>query len=143
MRMNCRVFLLIAVVLNCFSVFAQTPYKTDKKMQMTAATLNLRITQNKDIPVILNVGDEGKIKGSLQVGVMTEKKDSDLLLKLKGVSKKQEVVVYCGCCTLDNCENIEKAFNILKKNGYTNVKVLNLGDGYGPGWQGKGYSIEK
>ena len=110
---------------------------------MTAATLNLRITQNKDIPVILNVGDEGKIKGSLQVGVMTEKKDSDLLLKLKGVSKKQEVVVYCGCCTLDNCENIEKAFNILKKNGYTNVKALNLGDGYGPGWQGKGYPVEK
>ena len=127
----------------CISAFAQTPYKTDKKLQMTAATLNLRITQKKDIPVILNVGDEGKIKGSLQVGVMTEKKDSDLLLKLKGVSKKQEVVVYCGCCTLDNCENIEKAFNILKKNGYTNVKALNLGDGYGPGWQGKGYPVEK
>ena len=141
--MNCRVFLLVAAVLHCFSAFAQTPYKTDKKLQMTAATLNLRITQNKDIPVILNVGDEGKIKGSLQVGVMTEKKDSDLLQKLKGISKKQEIVVYCGCCTLDNCENIEKAFNVLKKNGYANVKALNLGDGYGPGRQGKGYPVEK
>jgi thiosulfate/3-mercaptopyruvate sulfurtransferase len=127
----------------CIGAFAQAPYTTDKELQMTAATLNLRITQNKDIPVILNVGTEGKIKGSLQVGVMTEKKDTDLLLKLKGVDKKQEVVVYCGCCTLENCENIEKAFNILKKNGYTNVKALNLGEGYGSGWQGKGYPVEK
>jgi rhodanese-related sulfurtransferase len=127
----------------CIGAFAQAPYTTDKELQMTAATLNLRITQNKNIPVILNVGEEGKIKGSLQVGVMKEKKDTDLLLKLKGVDKKQEVVIYCGCCTLENCENIEKAFNILKKNGYTNVKALNLGDGYGPGWQGTGYPVEK
>ena len=141
--MRFRIFLSLTFIFICIGAFAQTPYKTDKKLQMTAATLNLRITQNTDIPVILNVGDEGKIKGSLQVGVMTEKKDSDLLLKIKGVSKKQEVVVYCGCCTLDNCENIEKAFNILKKNGYTNVKALNLGDGYGSGWSGKGYPVDK
>jgi thiosulfate/3-mercaptopyruvate sulfurtransferase len=143
MKNRIELSLTVFAIFFCTGLFAQTPYTTDKELQMTAATLNLRITQNKDIPVILNVGTEGKIKGSLQVGVMTEKKDTDLLLKLKGVSKKQEVVVYCGCCTLDNCENIEKAFNILKKNGYTNVKALNLGEGYGPGWQGKGYPVEK
>jgi rhodanese-related sulfurtransferase len=125
------------------SLHAQTPYLENKKLQMTPATLNMRITQNKDVPVILNIGTEGKIKGSLQVGIMTERKDSDLLQKVKGVSKSKEIVIYCGCCTLENCENVEKAFNILKKSGYSNVKTLNLGEGYGPGWSGKGYPVEK
>jgi rhodanese-related sulfurtransferase len=141
--MKNTVLLFVLSMALCNSLFAQTPYVDNKKLQMTPATLNLRITQNKDVPVILNIGREGKIKGSLQVGVMTEKSDSDLLQKLKGVSKSKEIVIYCGCCTLENCENVEKAFNILKKNGYSNVKALNLGDGYGSGWSGKGYPVDK
>lgn len=136
------VLILIGMLFFFDCLIAQEPYKTNKNLQMTAATLNLRITQNKNVPIIMNVGDEGKIRGSLQVGIISEKKDSDLLQKLIGVSKKKEVVVYCGCCTLDNCENIEKAFNVLKKNGYSNVKVLNLGEGFYPGWKGKGYPID-
>jgi rhodanese-related sulfurtransferase len=141
--MRSVVLMLVSMLFLCDCAIAQVPYKTNKNLQMTAATLNLRITQNKNVPVIVNVGSEGKIKGSLQVGVMTEMKDSALLQKLVGVSKKKEVIVYCGCCTLDNCENIEKAFNVLKKNGYSNVKVLNLGEGFYSGWKGKGYPIDK
>ena len=141
--MGNRIFLSLTFAFICIGAFAQAPYTTDKKLQMTPATLNLRITQNKDVPVILNIGTEGKIKGSLRVGIMTESKDLDLLLKVKGIPKSKEIVVYCGCCTLENCENVEKAFNILKKNGYSNVKALNLGEGYGPSWSGKGYPVDK
>ena len=141
MGMKTSFFLLVLSLVLCNSLHAQTPYVENKKLQMTPATLSLRITQNKDVPMILNIGTEGKIKGSLQVGVMTERKDSDLLQKVKGVSKSKEIVIYCGCCTLENCENVEKAFNILKKSGYSNVKTLNLGEGYGPGWSGKGYPV--
>jgi hypothetical protein len=63
MKNRIELSLTVFAIFFCTGLFAQTPYKTDKKLQMTAATLNLRITQNKDVPVILNVGTEGKIKG--------------------------------------------------------------------------------
>jgi len=141
--MKNTVLLFMLSMALCNSLFAQTPYVGNKKLQMTPATLNLRITQNKDVPVILNVGGVGEIKGSIEVGVMKGKSFSDLVSKLNGVSKSKEIVVYCGCCTLENCVNVETAFNMLKQNGYTNVKTLNLGESYHSGWLVKGYPVEK
>ena len=37
---------------------------------------------------------------------------------------------------------VEKAFDLLRANGYTNVKVLNLVVGFHPDWKGKGYATE-
>jgi len=43
---------------------------------------------------------------------------------------------------LEYCERVEKAFNLLRANGYTNIKVLNLVIGFDPDWKGKGYATE-
>ena len=93
------VFFLASIVLSNFSE-AQTPYVENKKLQMTPATLNLRITQNKNVPVILNIGTEGKIKGSLQVGIMSERKDSDLLQRVKSVSKSKAPELLVSASTI-------------------------------------------
>ena len=120
-------------------------YLTNSKYRVEPKDLNNRIFAKKNVPVILNVSSETtapSIKGSLKIGDMDDHNYEDLKLALKQTPKNKEIVVYCGCCTLDNCARVEKAFNLLVSNGYTNVKVLNLIDGFYPDWKGKGYAIQ-
>jgi rhodanese-related sulfurtransferase len=119
-------------------------YLTNSKYRMETLELNNRILAKKNIPIILNVStlEHTPIKGSIHIGDMEKHSYADLKLALGNTPKNKEIVVYCGCCTLDNCERVEKAFDLLRANGYSNVKVLNLPEGFYPDWKGKGYATE-
>ena len=119
-------------------------YLTNSKYRMEPLELNNRILAKKNLPIILNVStlEHTPIKGSIHIGDMEKHSYADLKLALGNTPKNKEIVVYCGCCTLDNCERVEKAFDQLRANGYTNVKVLNLPEGFYPDWKGKGYAAE-
>lgn len=119
-------------------------YLTNSKYRMETLELNNRILAKKNLPVILNVStlEHTPIKGSIHIGDMMDHSYADLKLALGNTAKSKEIVVYCGCCTLDNCERVEKAFDLLRANGYSNVKVLNLPEGFYPDWKGKGYATE-
>ena len=119
-------------------------FLTNSKYRMEPSDLNNRILTKKNVPVILNVSElkHTPIKGSIHIGDMMDHSYADLKLALGKTPKNKEIVVYCGCCTLDNCERVEKAFDLLRANGYTNVKVLNLVVGFHPDWKGKGYATE-
>ena len=60
---------------------------------------------------------------------------------LQGVSQKQAIVLYCGCCPWDECPNIRPAFEAVKEMGYTNVKVVYFPDNFGRDWAAKGYPV--
>lgn len=119
-------------------------YLTNSKYRMEPSDLNNRIDTKKNLPVILNVSElrHTPIKGSIHISNMMDHSYADLKLALGKTPKNKEIVVYCGCCTLDNCEKVEKAFDLLRANGYSNVKVLNLPEGFYPDWKGKGYATE-
>ena len=119
-------------------------YLTNSKYRMEPEALNDLILSKKNIPVILNVSAyrHTPIKGSIHIGDMLDHSYADLKLALGKTPKNKEIVVYCGCCSLDVCERVEKAFDLLRANGYTNVKVLNLTVGFDPDWKGKGYVTE-
>jgi rhodanese-related sulfurtransferase len=119
-------------------------YLTNSKYRMETLELNNRILAKKNLPIVLNVStlEHTPIKGSIHIGDMEKHSYADLKLALGKTPKSKEIVVYCGCCTLDNCERVEKAFDLLRANGYTNVKVLNLPEGFYPDWKGKGYATE-
>ena len=119
-------------------------YLTNSKYRMETLELNNRILAKKNLPTILNVStlEHTPIKGSIHIGDMMDHSYADLKLALGNTPKNKEIVVYCGCCTLDYCERVEKAFDLLRANGYTNVKVLNLPEGFYPDWKGKGYATE-
>lgn len=119
-------------------------YLTNSKYRMETLELNNRILAKKNLPIILNVStlEHTPIKGSIHIGDMEKHSYADLKLALGNTPKNKEIVVYCGCCTLDNCERVEKAFDLLRANGYSNVKVLNLPEGFYPDWKGKGYATE-
>ena len=119
-------------------------YLTNSKYRIEPLVLNNIILSKKNIPVILNVSAyrHTPIKGSIHIGDMLDHSYADLKLALGNTPKNKEIVVYCGCCSLDVCERVEKAFDLLRANGYTNVKVLNLIVGFDPDWKGKGYATE-
>lgn len=119
-------------------------YLTNSKYRMEPSDLNNRILTKKNVPVILNVSElrHTPIKGSIHIGDMMDHSYADLKMALGNTPKNKEIVVYCGCCSLDVCERVEKAFDLLRANGYTNVKVLNLPEGFYPDWKGKGYATE-
>jgi rhodanese-related sulfurtransferase len=119
-------------------------YLTNSKYRIEPLALNNRILSKKNIPVILNVSAyrHTPIKGSIHIGDMLEHSYADLKLALGNTPKNKEIVVYCGCCSLEYCERVEKAFDLLRANGYTNVKVLNLVVGFDPDWKGKQYATE-
>ncbi len=119
-------------------------YLTNSKYRIEPLVLNNIILSKKNIPVILNVSAyrHTPIKGSIHIGDMLDHSYADLKLALGSTPKNKEIVVYCGCCSLEYCERVEKAFDLLRANGYTNVKVLNLIVGFDPDWKGKQYVTE-
>jgi rhodanese-related sulfurtransferase len=119
-------------------------YLTNSKYRIEPFVLNNIILSKKNIPVILNISAyrHTPIKGSIHIGDMLDHSYADLKLALGNTPKNKEIVVYCGCCSLEYCERVEKAFDLLRANGYTNVKVLNLIVGFDPDWKGKQYVTE-
>ena len=95
-------------------------------------------------PVIFNVGPVDQIKGAIRTGAVNEpegfRKFQNETYK---ISKDQQVVVYCGCCTSDNCPNIRPAIKFLTENGYKKAKVLNIATGIKEDWVQKGFPVEK
>jgi thiosulfate/3-mercaptopyruvate sulfurtransferase len=59
------------------------------------------------------------------------------------IATDKEIVVYCGCCSSDNCPNIRPAIKHLNDNGYKKAKVLNIPTGIKEDWVQKGFPVEK
>lgn len=126
------------------SVFSQAQQKTDpwKDSQlMDPALLASRIEKKKtqDL-VIISVGPEAIIKGSVDIGPTREPENLEKLRSyLKDIPKDREVVIYCGCCPFVKCPNIRPAFNLLMEMGFKNAKLLNLPKNIKTDWLDKDY----
>ena len=100
-------------------------------------------------PIILNVGprmlyEQAHIKGAEYVGAGSEPAGIDALrMRAKTLSKKQQIVLYCGCCPWSHCPNVGPAYRELSSLGFTNVKVLFIADNIGTDWVYKGYPTAK
>jgi thiosulfate/3-mercaptopyruvate sulfurtransferase len=55
------------------------------------------------------------------------------------VPKNAPIVVYCGCCPMNECPNVRPAFNLLRREGFTRLRVLDLPDSFAKDWVEKGY----
>ncbi len=56
--------------------------------------------------------------------------------------KNSEVVIYCGCCPMQECPNIRPAYQALKQMGFTRLHVLALPTNFHVDWSEKGYPVE-
>jgi 3-mercaptopyruvate sulfurtransferase SseA len=99
-------------------------------------------------PLLLQVGShvlyaEGHIPGSVYIGAGSQPTGLQALQsRVASVSRKQFIVLYCGCCPWNHCPNVGPAFHQLQAMGFTNVKVLYLANNFGADWVDKGYPVE-
>lgn len=112
---------------------------------MDPALLASRITENKTKNmVVISVGPEAIIKGSVDIGPTREPENLEKLRTyLKDIPKDKEVVIYCGCCPFVKCPNIRPAFKLLQEMGFKNAKLLNLPKNIKADWLDKDYPINE
>jgi hypothetical protein len=98
-------------------------------------------------PVILYVGPkalyaQAHISGAEYIGPVAK---ADAMEKLRAraasLPKSGAVVIYCGCCPWAVCPNIRPAYAELKKEGFTQVRVLYLATSFGVDWKDKGLPV--
>lgn len=121
----------------------QEPWNSNQLLE--PATLASKISQNQtDNLLILSVGPDAVIKGSVDIGATHEQENIKKLKSyLKNVPKDKEVIIYCGCCPFDKCPNIRPAFTVLQDMGFKNAKLLNLPKNIKVDWLDKDYPINE
>ncbi|HEX4769604.1 MAG TPA: rhodanese-like domain-containing protein [Bryobacteraceae bacterium] len=60
---------------------------------------------------------------------------------LEKLTKSDPVVLYCGCCPMEDCPNIRPAYSAAKDLGFKNLRVLNLPNNFHTDWTAKGYPV--
>jgi thiosulfate/3-mercaptopyruvate sulfurtransferase len=143
-----RALLFFAIFLVSALCFAQSPAVDNDHLVQPAQLAQL--LQSKDPkPLIFNVGprmlyEQAHITGAELIGPASDPHGLEALrTRVKSVPKKQEIVLYCGCCPWSHCPNVEPAYQQLKSLGFTSVKVLYIVNNIGTDWVYKGYPTVK
>ncbi|MGZ4057090.1 MAG: rhodanese-like domain-containing protein [Bacteroidia bacterium] len=141
MKKNILFLVLLAIL--SFSFNSQDPIKKENLIQ--PKELADKINDPSSVkPVILNVGPVDQIKTAIKAGPASDKDGFEKFkAQVNKISKDKEVVVYCGCCTSQNCPNIRPAIKYLIDSGYKKAKVLDIPTGIKEDWVQKGYPVEK
>ncbi|WP_221393808.1 rhodanese-like domain-containing protein [Dyadobacter sp. NIV53] len=137
-------FSFIFMLVFSAAVQAQTAKEpwTESQLIATQELADQINAPGKPKPLIINIGPQAVIKGSVDVGPGKEKTNIKALEKTLAKSdKNKEVVIYCGCCPFDKCPNIRPAFNQLKDMGFTNARLLNIPKNIKTDWIDKGYPV--
>lgn len=133
--------LLIPASLLLFAFMQQEPVK--KENLMAPKELANKLNDPKAVkPVVYNVGTVDQIKSAISAGpVNTDAGFKKFRYEVSKISKDQEVVVYCGCCTSSNCPNIRPAFKYLVDQGFKKAKILDIPTGIKEDWVQKDYPM--
>jgi hypothetical protein len=101
------------------------------------------LTKNQEnTPVIFNIGAVEDIKGAKHIGAVNNANNMKIFKSnVSALPKNTAIVIYCGCCPFTKCPNIRPAFLELKKQGFTNVKLLNLPVNLKTNWISHGYPL--
>ena len=142
---NIKHFLLLfSFILLSLSSQAQTKAEpwTESQLMQTKELADIINDPKADKPLIINIGPQAVIKGSVDVGPGKEKDNIKKLEKmLSKEDKNREVVLYCGCCPFDKCPNIRPAFSLIKEKGFAKAKLLDVPKNIKTNWIDPGYPV--
>jgi thiosulfate/3-mercaptopyruvate sulfurtransferase len=136
--------MLFAMVLLGIAAQAQAKEEpwTASQLMSTKTLADLINDPKADKPLIINIGPQAVIKGSVDVGPGKEKDNIKKLEKmLSKEDKNREVVLYCGCCPFDKCPNIRPAFSLIKEKGFARAKLLDVPKNIKTNWIDQGYPV--
>ena len=155
MQRNCRyrdIWLALVVLTGGFlstgNLWAQSSDPWQPTQVAQPSTLVARLArQNGTRPVVIQVGFDvlyrsKHIPGAIYAGPASSPEGLDRLkAAVEKLPKAQEIYLYCGCCPIDKCPNIRPAFQLLRKMGFTHVKMLLLPNSFGRDWVAPGYPV--
>jgi thiosulfate/3-mercaptopyruvate sulfurtransferase len=134
---------IIIIIFASFSLKQTEPWKPDQLMPPAdlAAILNNPTAMK---PLIISIGPDALLKGSIDIGPANNKANLDKLKQFLTKEKKdRSIVIYCGCCPFEHCPNIRPAFILLNEMKFTNHKLLALQHNIKIDWINKGYPTVK
>jgi thiosulfate/3-mercaptopyruvate sulfurtransferase len=134
---------IIIIIFASFSLKQTEPWKPDQLMPPAdlAAILNNPTAMK---PLIISIGPDALLKGSIDIGPANDKANLDKLKQFLTKEKKdRSIVIYCGCCPFEHCPNIRPAFILLNEMKFTNHKLLALQHNIKIDWINKGYPTVK
>jgi thiosulfate/3-mercaptopyruvate sulfurtransferase len=119
-------------------------------VQIEPAALATLLQESKgEKPVVLHVGfknfyAQAHIPASDYAGPGSTPEGLDRLRKrVEALSRKQLIVLYCGCCPWDKCPNAKPAYDALHAMGFSNVKVMHIAENFGANWVNAGLPVAK
>ena len=68
---------------------------------------------------------------------------SSLTAWAQPLPRTTNIVIYCGCCPLEQCPNLAPAYKALKGMGFTRVRVLLLPTNFKTDWIDRGYPVAR
>ena len=141
--MNFKLLLTAFLMLSVFSFGQQTePWKENQLMKTNELASRISLSQTENL-LIVSIGPDAVIKGSVDMGPAQNKSNLDNLRKyLEGVSRDKEVVIYCGCCPFSRCPNIRPAFSLLKEMGFKDPKLVDIPQNIRVDWLSKKYPVQ-
>ncbi|MEO7487432.1 MAG: rhodanese-like domain-containing protein [Ferruginibacter sp.] len=134
---------IVIIIFASFSLKQTEPWKPDQLMPPAdlAAILNNPTAMK---PLIISIGPDALLKGSIDIGPANDKANLDKLKQFLTKEKKdRSIVIYCGCCPFEHCPNIRPAFILLNEMKFTNHKLLALQHNIKIDWINKGYPTVK
>ncbi|SKC05046.1 hypothetical protein SAMN05660293_03818 [Dyadobacter psychrophilus] len=139
-----KYLLIFSLALLGFASQAQTKAEpwTESQLMQTKELADIINNPKAEKPLIINIGPQAVIKGSVDVGPGKEKDNIKKLEKmLSKENKNREVVLYCGCCPFDKCPNIRPAFSLIKEKGFAKAKLLDVPKNIKTNWIDPGYPV--
>lgn len=93
--------------------------------------------------IILNIGWVNDIKGAVHIGPVSQEENLIALKKyLQKLPVDQELVFYCGCCHMAFCLNVLPAYEVIRNEGFTNFRVMDIDKNLSVDWINKGYPMD-
>jgi hypothetical protein len=139
-----RCWLILFAIICYKNSPAQNPENWTSKELIAPSALAAALQENKDVPVIFNIGPGAVIPNSIDIGMIKDEKN---LVKFKDeiskLPKSTNVVIYCGCCPYAHCPNVRPAIALLQSMRFTNYHLLDLPHNIKTDWIAKGYPVTK
>ncbi len=109
----------------------------------------LRLVQSDHPPAIYMVGPRllyngAHVKGAIFAGAAETEQGLALLKeRTSAIPKDRKIVLYCGCCPMEQCPNIRPAFRALHDDGFTAISIVDIPTNLHTDWTSKGYPVKK
>lgn len=125
-----------------FNAVCAQDWKSSQLMDTDILYQRMQDTAKPQI-LIYNTGPVENILGAIYIGPVENEKYLNVFKdKVNLVDKNAEIIIYCGCCPLSVCPNLEPAYGYLLESGFQSFKILNIIEGIDEDWISKGYPIE-